>query len=399
LEIVRRIQTEFQRRTAPSSTSPPRRYLWTDAFAVCNDLELHRRTGDAPWLVAALDLVEQVHGTLGRHRPDDPRHGWISGLSEEEGREHPTRGGLRIGKELGERGPDEPFDERLEWERDGQYFHYLTKWMHALGRVAAVTGDDGHLRWAVELALAAYRGFVRRPPGASRPHLCWKMSIDLSRPLVATMGAHDPLDGLLTLKELAVLSRTAGPVAEAAALDEPRAELRAMCEGREWVTIDPLGLGGLLADAHRLGQLLVAEPREEAGLLPALLDGGLTGLSALVRTSVLAGPAAERLPFRELGLAIGLHAVPRLAEILEQLPQRDLAASSSRALDGLLRFLPLAGAVEEFWLEPAHQATAAWLEHLDINSVMLATSLLPDGFLCVGLGRRARFLPPYDPRP
>jgi hypothetical protein len=43
------------------------------------------------------------------------------------GAAHPTRGGLRIGKKLPERRPGEAFQERLEWERDGQYFHYLTK--------------------------------------------------------------------------------------------------------------------------------------------------------------------------------------------------------------------------------------------------------------------------------
>ena len=30
----------------------------------------------------------------------------------------------------------------------------------------------------------------------------WKMSIDLSRPLVASMGQHDPLDGFVTCAEL-----------------------------------------------------------------------------------------------------------------------------------------------------------------------------------------------------
>ena len=30
----------------------------------------------------------------------------------------------------------------------------------------------------------------------------WKMSIDLTRPLVPSMGQHDPLDGLVTYNEL-----------------------------------------------------------------------------------------------------------------------------------------------------------------------------------------------------
>lgn len=36
---------------------PPRRYLWTDAFAVCNFIELFRRTDDNAWLDLALWLV------------------------------------------------------------------------------------------------------------------------------------------------------------------------------------------------------------------------------------------------------------------------------------------------------------------------------------------------------
>jgi len=38
-------------------------------------------------------------------------------------------------------------------------------------------------------------------------------------------------------------------------------------------------------------------------------------------------------------------------------------------------------AIEAFWVRPAHRQTGMWLEHEDINDVMLATSLAPDGFL------------------
>ena len=62
----------------------PRRYLWTDAFAVCNFLELFRRTGETVYRDLALRLVDQVHHILGRHRLTT-RTGWISGLDEEEG--------------------------------------------------------------------------------------------------------------------------------------------------------------------------------------------------------------------------------------------------------------------------------------------------------------------------
>ena len=101
--------------TGLSGGRPPRRYLWTDAFAVCNFLGLERATGEVRHRELALRLVDQVHHTLGRHRPDDVRRGWISGLDEHDGQAHPTRGGPRIGKELPERAPGEAFDEGLEW--------------------------------------------------------------------------------------------------------------------------------------------------------------------------------------------------------------------------------------------------------------------------------------------
>ena len=127
IEEAAALMTSFAARTGLDAAHSKQRYLWTDAFAVCNFLGLARLTGEQRYTELALRLVDQVHHTLGRHRDDDPRTGWISGLSEREGEAHPTRGGLRIGKKLPERGPNDPIDEALEWDRDGQYFHYLTK--------------------------------------------------------------------------------------------------------------------------------------------------------------------------------------------------------------------------------------------------------------------------------
>jgi len=146
------LMLEFADVTGLSTVGKPtRRYLWTDAFAVCNFLGFYRETGDDKYLCLALALVDQVHGILGRHRGDDPRSGRISGLDDREGALHPTAGGLRIGKGMNERKPEEPFDDRLEWDRDGQYYHYLTKWMHALNRVGRITGEKAYTRWAVSL--------------------------------------------------------------------------------------------------------------------------------------------------------------------------------------------------------------------------------------------------------
>ena len=155
--------SDFAKRTGLSPPAQhPDRYLWTDAFAVCNYLALFKRTGDQQYRRCATALIGQVHRVLGRYRDDDVRSGWISGLDEEFGRCHPTAGGLRIGKPLKERNANEALDDRLEWDRDGQYFHYLTKWIHALCQAAFVTGELDYSRWAVALGNAAFKGF--RPP-------------------------------------------------------------------------------------------------------------------------------------------------------------------------------------------------------------------------------------------
>ena len=44
--VVRDIMEQFARNTGLSKlTCSPQRYLWTDAFAVCNFPQLYRRTG------------------------------------------------------------------------------------------------------------------------------------------------------------------------------------------------------------------------------------------------------------------------------------------------------------------------------------------------------------------
>lgn len=358
----------------------PTRYLWTDAFAVCTWLEIHRLTGSQAALGNALALVEQVHSVLGKHRADDSRRGLISGLPEPDGREHPTAGGLRIGKPRPERGPTEAYDERLEWDRDGQYYHYATKWMHALARVALVRPGGPDLRHAVELALAVHAGFVIDDPRRGK-RMIWKCSIDLQRALVPSMGQHDPLDGLLTLRGLRLQARRSGSRAEADALDEPIETLRAICDGIDWRTADPLGLGGLLTDASRLARLLASEP-EDADMLPALLDAAFDGLEAFVRSQALHRPTSDRLAFRELGLAIGLQALPRITSLLGE---RGMAGpESGLLLQRVRRFdpsLPLADALLSEWSNPANRATALWKAHQDINDVMLAAVLLPGGVL------------------
>ena len=61
-------------------------------------------------------------------------------------------------------------------------------------------------------------------------------------------------------------------------------------------------------------------------------------------------------------------------------PFIDEPALHSRLSD-LSQFLPLAKIIEDFWLESVNRQSNSWVAHLDINSVMLATSLAPDGYL------------------
>jgi hypothetical protein len=397
LAKARELMLEFSELTGLSgSGKPPKRYLWTDAFAVCNFLELYRQTREGEFKDLALRLVAQVHQILGRHRPDDSRKGWISGLGETEGARHPTLGGLRIGKPLPERRSDEPYDEQLEWERDGQYFHYLTKWMQALNQVSRVTGDFAYNRLALELARTAQRRFLSLSPSGDRRRMYWKMRIDLSSPLVPFMGQHDPLDGLITYAQLRETREKDPERSPDADLKNESAEMEALCRNQIWQTEDPLGLGGLLSDAYRAVQLLAAGQDLPPDLPFKLLTDALTGLNAFARENPLEHPADFRLAFRELGLSIGLRAAEKLNEFIqtqgqindrawaEPLVTRQDRRSQRTPGEQLQEYAPLREQIESFWLDRRNRAGRSWTDHREINMVMLATSLAPDGYVTLG---------------
>lgn len=418
LEVAAGLMTQFAERTGVVGDAAPKRYLWTDAFAVCNFLELADLTGESRWTELAETLVDEVHHTLGRHRDDDARVGWISGLSEADGEKHPTAGGLRIGKPEPERPAGAPLDQRREWDRDGQYFHYLTRWMQALDAMySAHRVDDTqraarYLHWARDLAHAAHDGFVidrvaeRAHPAmpSAGKRMVWKMSIDLSRPLVPSMGHHDPLDGWITFEQLArhehrravdrdtvttdsaSTGRSAVDLTEifektdlSAAIDD----MRAMCQGRDWTTHDPLGLGGLLVDACRVAQMLAMDAFDEPELLETLLQAAHVGIASFLHSASHRARADQRLAFRELGLSIGLRGLPFIRASLEELP----AATADPAiawLDELETVEPLARNLESFWSQPEHRQLSNWTGHQDINDVMLATAMIPEGYLLLG---------------
>lgn len=357
----------FATRTGLNFNSEPRRYLWTDAFAVINYLELHRQTKDELYAKLARRLVDQVHRVLGRHRADDPRSGWLSGLPEDAGAAHPATGGLRIGKPLPERSPEDPPDERLEWDRDGQYFHYLTKWMDALSRASSLQHESHYHRWAAELAHSTFPRFLQVSRSGAPVGLAWKMSIDLSRPQVSGMSPHDILDGYVTFKWL-----DAGGGSEPSLRDDTDI-LGRLVAGQHWETSDPLGLGGLLLDAFKL-TLIPGRSESDERLIGRVLGGVTRGLDRFVRQDALAQPAARRLGFRELGLAIGLQTANPIASEAEKSPA--LADKTGEEIAALQSRVSVETQVIEFWLEHRNRRERSWQDHQDINDVMLATALL-----------------------
>ncbi len=381
LDSVKEIMLDFASSTGlePVRTNP-RRYLWTDAFAVCNFLELFRQTDDKTYLNIAFQLVNQVHHTLGKHRRDDPRSGWISGFDEGEGELHPTRGGLRIGKPLPERKPDEMFDESQEWGQDGQYYHYLTKWMHALNRVSQVSGNPSYLRWAIELAQAVHAKFTYTPSSNRQKRMYWKMSIDLSYPLVSAMGQHDPLDGFITYSELQAGAKNFEQLSEFDISAEIN-DMADICKGQSMITNDPLGIGGLLSDSARTAQLII-NGFSYSNLLKTILDSSLPCLGSFVAGNSLDLPAEYRLAFRELGLSIGLKSVEKLFNWIKENPNTfNKNNSLKRQVEYLLRYKSTGEKTDQFWINDENRKQNSWTDHQDINMVMLATSLAPDEFL------------------
>jgi hypothetical protein len=184
------------------------------------------------------------------------------------------------------------------------------------------------------------------------------------------MGQHDPLDGYITCLQLEWTASKLGALDKGPRLASQAADFATMI-GPDLETTDPLGLGGLLTDAWRVEQLTREEAMQGQVLRDRLLDAAHVGLTHYVRRGELRMPAPNRLAFRELGLAVGLATVP--------LMRGDSARDTQ--VERLVRFEPLRTAIEGFWLQPDNRRTVLWLEHQNINDVMLATSLVPAAYL------------------
>ncbi|KAJ5973703.1 hypothetical protein N7481_010913, partial [Penicillium waksmanii] len=214
------------------------RYLWSDAFGVINLLTMHKeycRAGndtvnDDRYLIIAGRLIDTVHDVLGWTRDG---HSRLPGATDD----NPLGGGLRIGK-TDDNGSD----------CDGQYHHYLTIWMFALNRMSKASGNNAYNRMAVQLARAIHpKFFVDR--SSSKPRMVWKMSMDLSAPLVSSEGNLDPIDGFVVFRILQAAAMEAG---DGEVLAEEINDYKRVMErkGKHFVSSDTLDLGMTLWTTH-----------------------------------------------------------------------------------------------------------------------------------------------------
>lgn len=361
LNTARSLMENFARRTGLENDTgtPERRYLWTDAFALMNFTALHKNTEKPLFRDKAEKLIRLVHRTLGRFAENDSRSGWIRGAGEENSKENPTVVGLRIGKKIPERTLNERPDPQWEWERDGQYFHYHTRWINALITAGKHFENERYSQWAADLSLAGAH-FIEETSGKTT--IYWKMSVDLSRPLVPTRGAHDPLEGLLSAYQ----------ARKAANLRLPEfqnyiSQLQGLCKATDWLTNDPLGLGGLLINVIRAAELKDDVDLPDAVRPQTLLTIAERGLSDFMSNFNPERTPAYRLAFRECGLSLGIRVLDGHRDFLKK---KGIVVGTNSEIG------KLADQIETFWLNTENRRERSFVDHLDINEVSLAASLL-----------------------
>ena len=245
-----------------------------------------------------------------------------------------------------------------------------------------VTGDIKYIKWAFELAKIAQSHFTYVPHHGTRKRMYWKMSIDLKRPLVHSMGQHDPLDGYITyneiqngMKNLGLIESTESP------LKSEIEDMKDICLGISLITNDPLGIGGLLIDATRITQLIMKDGLNHFELLEMVLDSSIMGLRSYISDNPMDVPAEYRLAFRELGLSIGLKGLGIIIELIRDNHEFSIKNSLDNRFNVLKSYMDLGVIIEKFWIDKKNRKTRNWIDHRDINTVMLATTLAPQGFL------------------
>lgn len=336
--------------TPPATAEGHRgRYLWTDGFAVVNFLTLYKLTEEERYLIFAKRLISTVHNILGYTRDGKSR---LPGATDE----FPLAGGLRIGKH-NETGPD----------GDGQYFHYLTVWMFALNRVTVVTGDQWYNDQAISMAKSVLPHFMTNTT-SERPRMYWKVSMDLSHPLVLSEGNLDPIDGYVTYRLLQTTSGKSEVLHTEVALFEKISKNKV----EHYSSSDTLDLGMTLWAAH----WFIAE--EEWAT--QLLRRAMKGVQRLVHNKHFEMFHHRRHAFREFGTALGLRcAAAASADGSQEKPSDKDSADPD--IEGLPELICTTW--EEVGLVPVPNKTQEerLAELMPITAVMYATALIP-GLMC-----------------
>ena len=253
-----------------------RRYLWTDAFGVLAYTSMAQAYSQPPtnnpqqaqrYQDAADRLIQVVHQCLGTPRSQQD-HMQVDPNS-------PTGFvGLRIGKVETRKVTD------YGMQLDGQYWHYIDKWLLALERA-------GHADEAIRIAKSVFPYFMDAGPQGTGVGggIRWKLSVDATPP-PAWQRAHASDDTLVALIVFSILQQQHGSSA-GVSLEQEIQMLRNSLQGyRLRVTDDPLGWG---LEAI-FDQYLQNQPRQAA-------------LASLQARAV--HPSHLSLPFRLYGALMG----------------------------------------------------------------------------------------------
>jgi hypothetical protein len=106
-------------------------------------------------------------------------------------------------------------------------------------------------------------------------------------------------------------------------------------------------------------------------------------LATLLARRHLSRSLSYRLAFRELGLAIGLQALPTIAGTVINTGGLASRSALRRAVELLLPYRSLSEEIIRLWLSRAEHPDGNWQAHHDINDVTPATALIPDMFLSI----------------
>jgi hypothetical protein len=156
-------------------------------------------------------------------------------------------------------------------------------------------------------------------------------------------------------------------------------DMKKIFQDMSMVTDDPLGLGGILSDATRITQL-INNGYDLFELFETILDSAIVGIRSYISSNSTELSANYRLIFRELGFSIGINGLVIIKDLIGKNPKFSRKSLENR-LYALDKYTPLGETIEKFWLDENSRKTRNWVEHRDINTVMLATSLALDGFL------------------